>query len=119
MSIDWKRVRCIVALSLVLVASSVAGTSVSAQDPTATTAGAAPTEVPTAVPVVEEEDDSFDDWGLLGLLGLLGLAGLRRKPKVEVQPVTRTVVEPPVTRTVVEPPITRPVEDQPVDRTRP
>jgi MYXO-CTERM domain-containing protein len=25
---------------------------------------------------VEEEDDSFDDWGLLGLLGLVGLAGL-------------------------------------------
>lgn len=27
-----------------------------------------------------EEDEGFDDWGLLGLLGLGGLAGLLRRP---------------------------------------
>ena len=31
------------------------------------------------VPAVTEENEGFDDWGLLGLLGLIGLAGLRRK----------------------------------------
>jgi hypothetical protein len=119
MSIDWKIIRCIAALSLILIAGSATATWVAAQDPTATGAVDVSTTVPTAAPVVEEEDDSFDDWGLFGLLGLLGLAGLLRKPKTEVQTVTRTVTEPPVTRTVVEPPITRPVADQPVDRNRP
>lgn len=27
-------------------------------------------------PLDENDDDGFDDWGLLGLLGLIGLAGL-------------------------------------------
>ena len=30
-------------------------------------------------PVDENDDEGFDDWGLLGLLGLVGLAGLKRR----------------------------------------
>ena len=93
MRMTLKSARCIAALSLILVAGSASATSVMAQDPTATVA----VEEIVSTPVVEE-DDSFDDWGLLGLLGLAGLAGLLRKPKTEVQPVTRTVVEPPANR---------------------
>lgn len=37
----------------------------------------------------EEEDEGFDDWGLLGLLGLAGLAGLMKKPDREVRTVDR------------------------------
>ena len=33
----------------------------------------------TTTTPVEQEDEGFDEWGLLGLLGLAGLAGLRRK----------------------------------------
>lgn len=64
--------------------------------------------VPAAVE--EEEDEGFDDWGLLGLLGLLGLAGLR-KNEPEARTVERRetrVVEPTVdntrtTRTDIDP----------------
>lgn len=64
-----------------------------------------------AVPAAtEEEDEGFDDWGLLGLLGLLGLAGLRRN-EPEARTVERRetrVVEPTIdntrtTRTDVDP----------------
>lgn len=41
-------------------------------------------------PVVEEEDEGFDDWGLLGLLGLAGLAGLMKR---EREPVVHTPVD--------------------------
>jgi MYXO-CTERM domain-containing protein len=30
-------------------------------------------------PIDENDDEGFDDWGLLGLLGLVGLAGLKRR----------------------------------------
>jgi hypothetical protein len=30
-------------------------------------------------PLDENDDEGFDDWGLLGLLGLLGLIGLKRR----------------------------------------
>ena len=30
-------------------------------------------------PLDENDDEGFDDWGLIGLLGLLGLAGLKRR----------------------------------------
>lgn len=43
------------------------------------------------VPVVEEEDSGFDDWGLLGLLGLAGLAGLKKRSEPEVRTVDRPV----------------------------
>ena len=43
----------------------------------------------TPEPAATEEDDGFDDWGLLGLLGLAGLAGLKRR-EPEVRPVDRT-----------------------------
>jgi hypothetical protein len=33
----------------------------------------------TDTPAAAEQNQGFDDWGLLGLLGLIGLAGLRRK----------------------------------------
>lgn len=32
----------------------------------------------TTTPVETEEDEGFDEWGLLGVLGLAGLLGLRR-----------------------------------------
>ena len=37
------------------------------------------TTTTTTTTPVEQEDEGFDDWGLLGLLGLAGLAGLRKK----------------------------------------
>jgi hypothetical protein len=41
-------------------------------------------------PAVVEEDEGFDDWGLLGLLGLAGLAGLmKRNP----EPVVHTELD--------------------------
>ena len=40
--------------------------------------------------VGDEEDDGFDDWGLLGLLGLAGLAGLMRRPQPVVHESERT-----------------------------
>ncbi len=44
----------------------------------------------TAAPATEE-DEGFDDWGLLGLLGLAGLAGLRkREPEVRTVESTTT-----------------------------
>ena len=42
---------------------------------------------------VTEEDEGFDDWGLLGLLGLAGLAGLLKRPARQV------VVDDPARRT--------------------
>lgn len=51
-------------------------------------------------PLMVEEDQGFDDWGLLGLLGLLGLFGLRRGHErvvyVERAETVRTMGEPPV-----------------------
>lgn len=45
----------------------------------------------TAAPATEEEDEGFDDWGLLGLLGLAGLAGLKkREPEVRTVESTTT-----------------------------
>ena len=61
------------ALALLLGVSGTAGAP--AFGPTAAFAQEA--ETPD---VATEEDDGFDDWGLLGLLGLLGLAGLLRRP---------------------------------------
>ena len=40
-------------------------------------------------PVAAEEDEGFDDWGLLGLLGLAGLAGLLRRPQPVVHETER------------------------------
>ncbi len=34
------------------------------------------------LPIDGEEDEGFDDWGLLGLLGLIGLFGLRRRDRI-------------------------------------
>ena len=34
------------------------------------------------LPIDAEEDEGFDDWGLLGLLGLIGLFGLRRRDRI-------------------------------------
>ena len=42
---------------------------------------------------VTDEDEGFDDWGLLGLLGLGGLAGLLKRPARQV------VVDAPARRT--------------------
>ena len=43
----------------------------------ATTPPADPNDVEAIAPRLDEnDDDGFDDWGLLGLLGLLGLGGL-------------------------------------------
>lgn len=61
-----------VALALALTLGSLAAVPAGAQEETQ--------------PVAAEEDNGFDDWGLLGLLGLLGLAGLRRR-----EPEVRTV----------------------------
>lgn len=39
----------------------------------------------------EEEDEGFNDWGLLGFIGLAGLAGLmNRNRSTEVRTVDRT-----------------------------
>lgn len=38
---------------------------------------------------VEEDDDGFDDWGLLGLLGLLGLAGLAGRNRDDTRRTAR------------------------------
>ena len=54
----------ITALAMALTFGGTAVTNVAAQDTT---------------PAVEEDDDGFDDWGLLGLLGLAGLLGLKRR----------------------------------------
>lgn len=97
MKIGWNTIRIVAILSLLLLVGSVATTSVSAQDPTATSV--AETITQPIADQVDDKDNGFDDWGLLGLLGLVGLAGLLRKPKTEVQPVTRTVIEPPIDRT--------------------
>ena len=46
---------------------------------------AAPTEAQTATDQTTsrdmDDDDGFDDWGLLGLLGLAGLLGRNRKDR--------------------------------------
>jgi len=109
MGIRVQTARCIAVLALLLLAGSLSARSVMGQEPTTTVVVDVSTTVPTTAPVVNDgdDDDSVGVWGLLGLFGLLGLAGLLRKPKTEVQTVTRTVAEPPVTRTVVEPPIDR------------
>ena len=39
-----------------------------------------------AVTTEIEDDDGFDDWGLLGLLGLAGLMGRRRDARDTVEP---------------------------------
>ena len=67
-------------LALTLLAAFVTGgvVPVAAQEEAATEVA---DEVETAVQTVDdEEDEGFDDWGLLGLLGLAGLAGLLRRP---------------------------------------
>jgi MYXO-CTERM domain-containing protein len=35
--------------------------------------------------VVQDDDDGFDDWGLLGLLGLAGLMGRKRRDRDVVE----------------------------------
>lgn len=46
----------------------------------ATTPPADPNDVEAIAPPLDEnDDDGFDDWGLLGLLGLGGLAGRNRR----------------------------------------
>lgn len=51
-------------------------------------------------PLMVEEDQGFDDWGLLGLLGLIGLLGLRRGRErvvyVERAETVRPVDQPPL-----------------------
>lgn len=37
-----------------------------------------------------DDDEGFDDWGLLGLLGLLGLAGLTRRDHNDHRHTTTT-----------------------------
>ena len=44
----------------------------------------------TPDPIAAEEDEGFDDWGLLGLLGLAGLAGLMRRPHPVVHETEHT-----------------------------
>jgi len=44
------------------------------------TFGAATAYAQETDPLDVDEDEGFDDWGLLGLLGLAGLLGLRRQP---------------------------------------
>jgi hypothetical protein len=53
---------------------------------------ATPEDDPVAAAATpEEEDEGFNDWGLLGLLGLGGLAGLlNRNRSTEVRTVDRT-----------------------------
>lgn len=69
---------------------------VSAQVSTPTEGVEAPTEIATTATstVDEEEDEGFDDWGLLGLLGLAGLAGLRARQSRVVEPARTERVEP-------------------------
>jgi hypothetical protein len=73
------------ALSLLMVGLPVAyaatDTAVGADTATAATP-------PAQSATTNQQNDGFDDWGLLGLLGLLGLMGLR-KNKTET---TKSVV---------------------------
>lgn len=46
----------------------------------------AQTTEPAATGTQIDDDDGFDDWGLLGLLGLAGLMGRRRDPRDTVEP---------------------------------
>jgi hypothetical protein len=54
---------------------------------TAPAPAAAQTSDPAATGVdLNDDDDGFDDWGLLGLLGLLGLMGRKRDHRDVVEP---------------------------------
>jgi MYXO-CTERM domain-containing protein len=70
-----------ITLALMFGAVSVSNT-VAAQD-----ASAASQTISEATDT--NDDEGFDDWGLLGLLGLAGLAGLLKRPTHEVQTVER------------------------------
>lgn len=41
------------------------------------------------LPLEEEREQGFDDWGLLGLLGILGLFGLRRRDRIVYRETVR------------------------------
>ncbi|HEV2529372.1 MAG TPA: WGxxGxxG family protein [Thermomicrobiales bacterium] len=69
------------AIALVLAFGMVTVGHVSAQDASPAT---------NAVSEATNEDEGFDDWGLLGLLGLAGLAGLLRRPQPVVHTTDRT-----------------------------
>ena len=82
------------ALALALLLG-LAAVDVGAQTATEATDDAVDVQTGT-VEEAADEDEGFDDWGLLGLLGLGGLAGLLRRPQPPVVmdiPVTRTTVE--------------------------
>ena len=83
----------LVALTLALLVGG-GQRSALAQDPTATLAPAAAQAQPAGEVDAEEEDEGFDDWGLLGLLGLGGLAGLLRRPQTQVRTYEETVARP-------------------------
>ncbi len=87
--------------------TETAGTEVTTQ----TAATEEPTTVATApAATVDDDDEGFDDWGLLGLLGLGGLAGLRKRTAHVIEPVRTERVE-----TVVDPIRTQRADTQRVD----
>ena len=59
-----------------LAALALSPVALAAQDPNTTTR-------------VVDDDDGFDDWGLLGLLGLAGLLGRKRDDRDRVVDTTR------------------------------
>jgi MYXO-CTERM domain-containing protein len=78
------------AIALLLAFGAVAAQPVTAQDTATEVATEAAEVVDDAVDTGEEDDDGFNDWGLLGLLGLAGLAGLFRRPQPVVHDTDRT-----------------------------
>lgn len=73
-------------VAALLALGAVMSGPVTAQDATAP-ADEAAGQVEEAT---DEDDDGFDDWGLLGLLGLAGLAGLVRRPQPVVHESERS-----------------------------
>jgi hypothetical protein len=69
------------------IAIAAAFTTIPMSSALATTPPSDPNDVEAIDnPLDENDDEGFDDWGLLGLVGLLGLAGLggRRRDDVRV-----------------------------------
>lgn len=75
-------------IAALLTLGVLTGGSAVAQEGTAAVEDAAAQVEETAQDA--EDDDGFDDWGLLGLLGLAGLAGLFRRPQPVVHETERS-----------------------------
>lgn len=88
MTTKLARVLAALALTIAMGFGYFSATVVMAQDEVATevdeAADTAEDEANQVAEEVTDEDDGFDDWGLIGLLGLAGLAGLLRRPERNV-----------------------------------